>query len=529
MDETLTKKFLDGKGLETLWYLIGEHYIGKKEYANDNNYGIIKIGSCLSSNDNGIISVSTDDKTITGVSKLQLGQNIIWVNTDSNSSNINNFVNYGVYNLFGEHTRNIDNLPIYNTGGGHTFNGRLFVYDSSLPDTGNANDDCCITQVLTLSNRVGKDGNIYIRTGSGPDRNNISWGNWGKMQTNIETGLICEGELTKYIDNGIYSGTVFNGSGAPVIKYDNAYFQFNGIVNVLNTTFNMYTYIHGNEIYNSKTIYSISINDQTSGVIASSHTNNEFINPVNFENAEYFNYNLFNLPYSQYYITFVLITVNNYLIAESNGLKPMCSQLLYGINIDGTFILKKRTGTRNNDTGLFNNWEDINKNIEIPVATTDVVGGIKVTSVAPENITLQDTTTTTNRNYGLQIDSNGKGFVNIPWTDTTSLKTTNYVGTSFNGVLTPYSICELINSSISSVKITGFNNPTTSGITTEYGILFTAKSNTIFSWPTNVTVKWANGVAPCENNATIGVGTWLILFTYMPGSKVYLATFAKYN
>jgi hypothetical protein len=57
---------------------------------------------------------------------------------------MNNFIVEGVYHIKGERTRYDDNLPILNTGGGHTFSARLTVLDSSISDKNN-NDDKCIT------------------------------------------------------------------------------------------------------------------------------------------------------------------------------------------------------------------------------------------------------------------------------------------------------------------------------------------------------------------------------------------------
>ena len=81
------------------------------------------------------------------------------------NSNMNDFTVAGVYDIYGERTMSDDNLPIDNTGGGHTFNARLTVLDSSISGTGES-DDKCITQVLSFSNRLGQ-GEVYIRTAKG--------------------------------------------------------------------------------------------------------------------------------------------------------------------------------------------------------------------------------------------------------------------------------------------------------------------------------------------------------------------------
>ena len=127
--------------------------------------------------------------------------NVAW----TSSSKMNNFVIAGIYNIKGERTMSpsFDNLPIYNSGGGHTISARLEVLDSSINDTTNS-DDKCITQKLTLSNRVGGDGNVYIRTGRGRTLGSITWEPWATLQPNINVGEVRS--LDNFVDNGIYSG-----------------------------------------------------------------------------------------------------------------------------------------------------------------------------------------------------------------------------------------------------------------------------------------------------------------------------------
>ena len=136
-------------------------------------------------------------------------KDVTWVNV-GNVSNMNDFTEAGVYDIKGERTRIDDNLPILNTGGGHSFNARLTVLDSSIAPAGKS-DDICITQKLTLSNRVAGDGDVYIRTGRGTSKETIKWESWGKLQQNIEVGSVTT--LDDFIDNGIYSG-VYVGTGS---------------------------------------------------------------------------------------------------------------------------------------------------------------------------------------------------------------------------------------------------------------------------------------------------------------------------
>ena len=78
---------------------------------------------------------------------------VIW---DANS-NMNDFIDAGVYEIYGERTVKTDNLPILNEGSGHSFHARLTVLVSTLQPT---NNEICITQFLMLSNRLGGEGNM---------------------------------------------------------------------------------------------------------------------------------------------------------------------------------------------------------------------------------------------------------------------------------------------------------------------------------------------------------------------------------
>lgn len=64
------------------------------------------------------------------------------------------------------------------------------------------------------------------------------------------------------------------------------------------------------------------------------------------------------------------------------------------------------------------------------VATADKYGHIKVSAVRNSAITATTGGTTSGRYYGIELDSNGKPFVNIPWTDTNNRVDLNARGTS---------------------------------------------------------------------------------------------------
>lgn len=140
--------------------------------------------------------------------------------TWNSNSNMNDFKEAGVYEIYGERTRQDDNLPILNASPGHSIAARLTVVASTLQPT---NNEICVTQFLMLSNRKGGDGNMYVRT---YNENNSPaadwWTPWQKLQ-GIREGYIFTDTvqvnpdggvqqidgvtgLNNMIDNGIYSG-----------------------------------------------------------------------------------------------------------------------------------------------------------------------------------------------------------------------------------------------------------------------------------------------------------------------------------
>ncbi len=135
--------------------------------------------------------------------------NVVW----GAGSSMNNHVTGGTYNITGQRLNAADGLPIANSNPGHTIHARLLVLDSSIPGTGD-NDDKCVTQILTLSNRTGGDGDVYVRTGRASSKNQLAggygWEAWGKLQQNIEVGQVTS--LDSYTGNGIYSGVHTDGS-----------------------------------------------------------------------------------------------------------------------------------------------------------------------------------------------------------------------------------------------------------------------------------------------------------------------------
>lgn len=158
----------------------------------------------------------------------------------SHTHNMNDYKDAGTYRIKGERTGNplSDNLPIMNSGSGHTIEGILYVLDSSLTNGSGNSDDCTITQFLMLSNRVGgQEGDMYMRSAYGANKDSLVWKPWEKYQTNMEVGAVSDYKLlnpsnptqvigqqgmTSLTDNGIYSG-VYVGPKAMIGTADDEY------------------------------------------------------------------------------------------------------------------------------------------------------------------------------------------------------------------------------------------------------------------------------------------------------------------
>lgn len=159
----------------------------------------------------------------------------------SHTNNMNDYKEAGTYRIKGERTGNplSDNLPIMNQGSGHTIDGVLYVLDSSLTNGSGKESDCTITQFLMLSNRVGgQEGDMYMRSAYGPNKDSLTWKPWEKYQTNMEVGTVSdykllnpsnptqvlkqEAGMSYLTENGIYSG-VYVGPKAMIGTADDDY------------------------------------------------------------------------------------------------------------------------------------------------------------------------------------------------------------------------------------------------------------------------------------------------------------------
>ena len=127
---------------------------------------------------------------------------------------MNAFTDTGEYHIHGESTDANDGLPILNSG---TIDARLTVLDSSLTNGTGEKTDIVVTQILRLSNRMGGDGHVYVRTAQAATKSQLAtpsstaWGTWEKLMDMFEKNSVTNiADLDTYTTNGMYSGLFAN-------------------------------------------------------------------------------------------------------------------------------------------------------------------------------------------------------------------------------------------------------------------------------------------------------------------------------
>lgn len=123
---------------------------------------------------------------------------------------MNMFTETGEYHIHGESTDANDGLPILNSG---TIDARLTVLDSSLTRGTGEKTDTVVTQILRLSNRMGGDGHVYVRTAQAATKSQLAtpsstaWSTWEKLMGIFEKNAVTNiADLDTYTTNGMYSG-----------------------------------------------------------------------------------------------------------------------------------------------------------------------------------------------------------------------------------------------------------------------------------------------------------------------------------
>ena len=152
----------------------------------------------------------TAETARTAAQKAQTTAAALLQDTPWEGRHMNAFTVTGEYHIHGERTNENDGLPILNSG---TIDARLTVLDSSLTRGTGEKTDTVVTQILRLSNRMGGDGHVYVRTAQAATKSQLAtpsstaWGTWEKLMGMFEKNAVTNiAELDTYTTNGMYSG-----------------------------------------------------------------------------------------------------------------------------------------------------------------------------------------------------------------------------------------------------------------------------------------------------------------------------------
>lgn len=105
------------------------------------------------------------------------------------------------------------------------------------------------------------------------------------------------------------------------------------------------------------------------------------------------------------------VDVGDTVEADSNLLIVNSNEFTY----NGNSVITSGNLKTVNGTSLVGSG-NISVTASVPKATTSTIGGIKAANVRSSAVTT--TQGSTDHLYGVELDSNGKAFVNVPWTDT---------------------------------------------------------------------------------------------------------------
>lgn len=282
-----------------------------------------------------------------------LAKKVTW----TSSSNMNDFKTPGVYDIYGERTRQDDNLPILNASSGHSIAARLTVVASTLKP---ANNEICVTQFLQLSNRVGGEGATYVRTYNENNNGMNGWSPWQKQIGMVET--------------------LINSNDATV----------------------------GQEIFSN---VAQKIGDGLNGMIDNGMYSGIYIDNLSYTGTSKIYY-LSGPP--TFVETFVLVVINDYTASGQAGLPRHITQLKYAVDaITGQSTVKKRVGT-GNDAISWSDWTEIGGGGVQEVDITDAVKAYGLYTLIAQGFAKEGVTYIINflnsdlNNSTLKLDSQNK-------------------------------------------------------------------------------------------------------------------------
>lgn len=259
--------------------------LSKRVTANNPSGSEIGIGL-----DESIFSEGLD-----GVLTLQAGIAPTKVTWDS-TSDMDDYIAAGVYDITGTRESLYDDLPIANIGENATIAARLIV---TVTPEGATTYRHSIGQTLILSNAEGKETKVYTRNGNrtiptGGASYTITWSNWKCLQGMVEYGVVTDKYSWKITESPTGNAPGFG-------------------------------------------MHDFTENGMYSGVYTDDYT----------------------LQSPTFVETFVLVVINDYAVSSQAGTPRRISQLKYATDtLTGQCTVKKRVGT-GDDSISWGDWEEI--------------------------------------------------------------------------------------------------------------------------------------------------------------------------
>ena len=167
-------------------------------------------------------------------------------------------------------------------------------------------------------------------------------------------------------------------------------------------------------------------------------------------------------------------------------------------------------------------WDKIITNNTIPAATTTTLGGVKVSSVSTDTITVNSESTIVGRYYPVELNGDQKLIVNVPWTDNNTVTTVTTTGsgnaitsiTDANGVLT------VTKGATFKTTQTKVSDPTVDGSTTAFIDTISQNTNGVIT----VTKKNLDTSGTWTGNATTATGFFAAKTIALTGNVTGSAT-----
>lgn len=169
----------------------------------------------------------------------------------------------------------------------------------------------------------------------------------------------------------------------------------------------------------------------------------------------------------------------------------------------GTFAIARiPTGTTSTTVALGNHTH--NYLSSVPLATTSAIGGFRLrTAARTSNLSSSITTglTTSSRYYGVELDSNGFAFVNVPWTD----NNTTYTLGSFGITATAAELNKLDGATVTVSEINALDGISTSQTIQQQ---LNSKQDTLTAGD-NISISGNTISSPDVTVSTSGTGTFV--------------------